>query len=142
MLTLSERREAWAQALESGDYVQGTAGMLKQRQEDDTWGYCCLGVACEVFGAEVGLIEEVVRPYAPNPYILFKVDPQSSGTWASMPEPLRKYLGLSDSLGEYGSGALYRDNDGYSVGVKDIPRKSFKEIAEIIRSTPEGLFVE
>jgi len=38
------QREQWAVALESGKYQQ-TFGVLK-----DTKGYCCLGIANELFG--------------------------------------------------------------------------------------------
>lgn len=38
--------ERWAQALRSGDYVQ-TSGALR-----DNVGFCCLGVLCELAGAD------------------------------------------------------------------------------------------
>lgn len=41
-------RERWLQALESGDYEQ-CRGYMRQDVKGDR-SYCCLGVACEIFG--------------------------------------------------------------------------------------------
>lgn len=45
-----ERKELWVQALKSGEYVQGEGNL---RTEED--GYCCLGVACDVYHKVTGL---------------------------------------------------------------------------------------
>ena len=42
-MTKQERREAWAQALESGEYTQAKGAL---RRGDS---YCALGVGCDVF---------------------------------------------------------------------------------------------
>lgn len=44
-----ELKKRWTDALRSGEYDQ-TQGWLRDKR-----GFCCLGVACEVFGPEVGL---------------------------------------------------------------------------------------
>lgn len=41
------KREVWLQSLESGDYKQ-TKYTLKEKKEDGSFGFCCLGVAREV----------------------------------------------------------------------------------------------
>lgn len=43
--TVLERLEAWACALESGEYEQGVGGLRVEGGRR----YCCLGVACEVY---------------------------------------------------------------------------------------------
>lgn len=47
-LNKKRRRALWAKALESGKYTQAT-GMLR-----NDIGYCCLGVACDVFRKATG----------------------------------------------------------------------------------------
>lgn len=42
---LTELQEKWLQALESGEYPQQRNALLQ-----DSTGFCCLGVACEVVG--------------------------------------------------------------------------------------------
>lgn len=37
----------WIKALRSGDYYQTNGDLAKQRK-DGEWGFCCLGVLCEV----------------------------------------------------------------------------------------------
>lgn len=46
----------WVAALESGEYKQ-TEGTLKRDLEDGTFGYCCLGVLCEINNVEVGPVD-------------------------------------------------------------------------------------
>jgi hypothetical protein len=48
---MSSKRQAWLEALRSGDYQQGR-GALKQKDEGNGVVYCCLGVACEVIAPE------------------------------------------------------------------------------------------
>lgn len=42
-----ELKKLWVDALESGEYTQGT-GMLKYSYDGDNESYCCLGVLCDV----------------------------------------------------------------------------------------------
>jgi hypothetical protein len=77
-----ERRTKWATALTSGVYPQGV-GQLR----NSLGSYCCLGVACEVFKNELGIVER--RPGAS----IFAVGEDSSAL--VMPEPLRHYLAIS-----------------------------------------------
>jgi len=44
-----ERKKAWVKALRSGEYKQ-TQGNLQARG-----GFCCLGVACDLYAKETGL---------------------------------------------------------------------------------------
>ena len=44
----ADARYLWVEALRSGKYNQ-TSGTLKREKEDESYAYCCLGVACEIF---------------------------------------------------------------------------------------------
>lgn len=55
-MTPLEARKLWADALRSGDYKQ-----TKFHLHVPNVGYCCLGVACEVYQKHVGGLEVVPR---------------------------------------------------------------------------------
>lgn len=114
-----ERRERWAKALESGEYAQ-----TKSRLRDST-GYCCLGVACDLYGKETG---EEWQPLVISKKYVFM------GARTSLPEEVQDWLGLRDVNGVISPDlTLVHLNDTGST---------FAEIAAIIRSAPTGLFLE
>lgn len=46
-------RRTWLAALRSGNLQQATGTLARRPGPDsEAWGYCCLGVACEVLGIE------------------------------------------------------------------------------------------
>lgn len=111
---LEDHRELWCQALESGEYPQ-TCGRLQ-----NLGGYCCLGVACDVaekHGIAVKRDEGILI----------------GGNLLAMPEVL-EWLGLQDGKGEMEYGRSL-------ANMNDITRLSFPEIAGVIRSKPDGLFI-
>lgn len=116
---LNENAKKWVAALRSGKYQQAT-GWLRSDA-----GFCCLGVACDIFLRERGLFwDEAEGFHSEDDQIL--------------PGNVMKWLGLAHDQGRYGppteNSMLTVDNDE-----KD---KSFSQIAEIIESEPEGLFVK
>ncbi len=78
-MTRAEFRRNWIQALRSGKYLQGR-GALKNRGR-----YCCLGVACEVFGAVFGKGNDVIT---------YKTLTEPSAN-ALLPEMIAEKLGIS-----------------------------------------------
>lgn len=50
-INLEEFIPKWIEALESGKYKQTTC-VMKMKEKDETFSYCCLGVACEILGLE------------------------------------------------------------------------------------------
>lgn len=130
----------WLAALESGTFAQVTGALEKENR-----GFCCLGVACKVLGAERYLRES-------------DGEIQYDGEHDYLPETIRKKLGLGDSnpavalfvsdgfkfdtehvvpVGqEYTSKAEYITlsalNDNYSL--------DFKQIAKVIRLNKNRLF--
>jgi len=108
---LNENAKKWVAALRSGQYEQG-----KHCLKTADGKFCCLGVAIEVAQAN-----GVVRKGVPEVNYL-------RGEF----EAVRVWLGLANHEGNYRTGALAEQNDR---GV------TFTEIADIIESEPEGLFV-
>ena len=108
--------DLWLEALESGGYTQ-TQGYLH-----DTIGWCCLGVACDVYQKQVGDLDVI------------EID-----TWhfddlgTLLPTKVMDWLGLDSDAGYYEGGALIESNDNGAT---------FAEIAAIIRARPEGLFTD
>lgn len=112
-LTAIQRR--WVRALDSGNYKQ-TRGKLHDNQDNS---FCCLGVLCEL-----AALEGVIPPYD-----------ESAGydhNHVCLPPKVMQWVGLQSSWGNFGAEELARKND------EGAP---FSEIADIIESEPEGLFV-
>lgn len=117
-----EAVQEWLDALESGDYSQ-TRNVLQDRR-----GYCCLGVACDLFAKKFPDKISVVHQSGTVFY---------GGGNTSLPESVREWLGLKDIAGTYfyegEEQALATDNDS------GLP---FKDIAAIIKKQPSHLFTD
>ena len=120
-MSLNPNAQEWVNDLRSGKFKQA-----KGRLGNGRGGYCCLGVACltyqRVTGEKIGDRRLKWR--------------RGGGLDGALSE-IREWLGLFDSEGEYVGyegkmKALASDND---------EGKAFTEIADIIESEPEGLFV-
>lgn len=48
-----EARRAWIKALRSGDYRQAREALRTSSESGDVVGYCCLGVACDLYSTLV-----------------------------------------------------------------------------------------
>jgi len=106
--------------LRSGEYQQGTNCLRNSEDE-----YCCLGVACKLFHESTGKLEPI-----------YNVRPQRYAYGSDrniLPAEVKNWLGLRECAGDFGARCLSFEND---------KGKSFAEIADIIESEPEGLFVE
>lgn len=120
---LNENAKAWVAALRSGEYQQTREVLF------DGTGYCCLGVACELYGEAHGVGFE---PYGDGWLFL--------GADDMLPEPVARWLGVRSAVGSFsppmtaGHGSLAQLNDdaGYD----------FDEIADTVESEPRGLFGE
>jgi hypothetical protein len=121
---MNENAKKWIKALKSGKYKQGN-GYLREGDK-----YCCLGVACELY-IEDGNQLFVEKPNPDNDVYLY------DGAHSSLPEVVLKWLGLRDPLGTFNTAI---SNEIRLSGLND-SGVSFKEIATIIKSEPEGLFV-
>ena len=117
MKKLNPNAEKWVRALESGEYEQQRDGYLRTFDENKKPQYCCLGVACALYAKAKKTPMEVLLMRDSH----------------YLPAEVRDWLGLQSEMGRYGSTDLAQEND---MGV------SFKQIAQIIREKPEGLFEE
>lgn len=121
--TPEEARKLWVEALRSGPWEQAHECL----GIDDAC--CCLGVACELFNLHESWLRIIRDDDIGNSY---------DGKDTTLPEIVRDWLGLTTVEGLYKSNtdglpnALTYDNE---------QGKSFTEIADIIESAPEGLFV-
>lgn len=115
---MNDNAKKWVAALRSGRYEQ-TKGALERGGR-----YCCMGVACVV----------AMRAGVP-----LERTGSDSGTVAYnsctglLPSSVAAWLGLNDTGGDYLSGKLTDLND------RGTP---FAQLAEIIESEPDGLFVK
>lgn len=143
------RREAWLQALESGEY--------KQTREylHSTKGFCCLGVACDLFKRNLSL------KVTEEPSTLLGEENMTITSYNTLsgvlPGKVMNYLGLNSTAGGF------RTEDGYSevtvkvkrgpcrgdeftavnlVDLNDEALFSFKDIAKFIRTNPHVVFVK
>lgn len=114
---MNDNARKWIAALRSGEFRQGRG----QLRRDNS--YCCLGVACELYRRENG---GEWRHLGNGRFSFFDVA-------GLLPNEVQCWLGLRRCDGFYGGSSLVGGNDG---------GYSFAEIADLIESEPEGLFVE
>lgn len=141
---MNENARAWVEALRSGQYAQ-TRGALQRLEvwDDLPAGYCCLGVACDMYQQTVGDLsisqEHEVREMGWNPAEgLYKTFNEAG---SSLPRAVLEWLGLDTTVGKY---TLPAADDGDaelgSLATANDNGATFAEIADIIESEPEGLF--
>lgn len=113
----------WLRALRSGEYKQ-TEGHLKNDS-----GYCCLGVACELYNKTHKNKLSTFRHV--NGYFIF------NEMAYELPDKVCKWLGLTSSAGFYRQASK-------TVGLSHLNDmgEPFSEIADIIESNPSRLFIE
>jgi hypothetical protein len=131
---VNDNAKKWVDALRSGRFKQGRGSL----RYDDS--YCCLGVACQVYKEETG--EGKWTPYD-GAYMRFDLDDRSS--FFILPQVVQEWLGLRTETGDFEeTKTLTVLNDGVSPSGEDAGEApfSFAEIADVIESEPEGLFLE
>jgi len=120
---LNPNARKWVKALRSGKYKQCSGVLTELNGQNEPVAHCCLGVACDLFLKSGGKLKTKdargVRHYE-----------HLSG---ELPEPVMKWLGLADSEG--------RCTRQKSLVNKNDTGTSFSDIAKIIESMPQGLFV-
>jgi hypothetical protein len=120
-----EIAEAWALALESGDYDQGTGYLVQNLSEHLAPKYCCLGVLCDLANkAGVGGGQIDNKLYGWN----------FSTNGATLPEIVIEWAGMNSPGGQFNNAG---DCD-YLISHND-DGESFTEIAVIIREHVEEL---
>lgn len=123
-------RAKWLAALRSGAYTQ-TTGML--HKEDG--GYCCLGVACDLY-SQVDPSWEWEPTDSTDGAMHFKSKNKAEYSVGTLPVEVADWLGLSLTEGQYSveyglQRSLVLDNDDAFA--------TFEDIADIIEREPRGL---
>ena len=119
-LTPAEARAKWVEALRSGEFRQGRTCL---RSPSD--GFCCLGVACEVYRRE----ESVGRWHGGAFEASDSFRDRDTGF---LPPPVQEWLGLGNHAGDLdtevagGWSSLLSLNDGAGY--------TFDEIARVIEA--------
>lgn len=108
-----EVKAKWLAALRSGEFKQGRVSLHKVWSQG-VERFCCLGVLCKL-AADEGVI--------PAPGGLPNGGREYAGAVSFLPPLVRKWAGISDAFGDYGTGNLAYDND---------KGKTFAEVADII----------
>ncbi len=123
---MNSNAQKWVAALRSGEHEQTTGFLCRINTIDGAIGFCCLGVACELYQKEGGKFDFVeekggIRSYEDCPSVL--------------PNKVLEWLGLLSPRGTYGLGlkCLSELNDS---------GRNFLHIADIIESEPKGLFAD
>lgn len=124
-MSVQENRARWVAALRGGEYKQGTDTLY----DVSTQQYCCLGVLCDVYEKETG----VILPKTSSGY--YNVGEE---TLCELGE-VKRWVGLKGDQGEFATTGgvpatmLTTLNDAYDEW-------DFNRLADLIESEPEGLF--
>jgi hypothetical protein len=102
--------EKWLEALESGEYKQGTNFLVTTKGKEKR--FCCLGVACAVYGMDIDALDENCDE--------------------KLPEFLAKKLGITQ-LGEFKVPYVHGDTRYIDLARLNDGGVRFKTIARIIR---------
>lgn len=128
---MNENAQRWVEALQ-GDEFEQTQGTLH-----DENGYCCLGVACELYRREHPETTSWRVAGTVKKYFGFISPSDPHGGYYVLPSVVSEWLGLRNTGGEYAS--LSGNDEPSLAGLNDegIP---FPDIATVIASEPKGLF--
>jgi len=124
-----ERALKWADALESGEYEQGT-GTLRAGDQ-----YCCLGVLCDLYHRETGDGRWAAHLNSAVNLYTFITDGSSASGYD--PQKVRNWIDPDrESRDGFIQGQLTA-KQGRFANLNDNKAMSFKEIAAIIRKEVE-----
>ena len=115
-----KHRAELVKALRSGKYKQGYENLRRGNY------YCCLGVACDV--SRLGKWESPFDNLCRTVYSYF-------GDHCYLPQKVQEYYGFIDYAG------YTRSIKRTLLKINDYERRSFVEIADLIESEPEGMFI-
>lgn len=132
-MKLTDKQEAWLQALESGEYQQTTEVL---RDEN---GFCCLGIACDLSDTGHWVTFHNQSSYKVKETVHDNLPPLQ--VW-------RDELHLYDENASFGRCLIEKPTDFEitpGISAKSLVRANdqgatFKEIAAFIRANPEEVF--
>lgn len=112
-------KHRWIEALESGEYQQGT-----HRLRTFDGGFCCLGVLCDVYSKETGIQwKDGVSPgFGGN------IANEFFGSITTLPWQVMDWAGLDTELGHF----VLPNGDRTSLSAMNDKGVKFPEIADVI----------
>jgi hypothetical protein len=124
---LNKNAKKWVKALRSGEYNQ-TTGVLADQD-----GYCCLGVACNLYQAENDdlEVEKNEKSNAVGRELTYTFDGESG----TLPDKVTNWLGLVNE-----DGSFHEDLQLVSLAELNDNGTPFERIADIIEEQQEQLF--
>lgn len=134
MAKLNKNAQKLVDALRSGKYTQ-TKHALHTVSDD---GYCCLGVACDVYEKETGKTltrSEQTMTIGPDSGRSRKVT-TFNGEPFSLPQEVQDFYNFKTDCGSFKKPV----ENAYSLDMLNDAGENFDTIADIIESKPEGLF--
>lgn len=127
--------EKWTETLASGRHRQVT-GSLKAPKGSKAYGYCCLGVLCDIYAKETGKGAWVDAEHGGKGFRVGHITREGT-----LPEAVQKWAGLKTNGGASGKVLLEQDTREYTslVELNDEAGLKFKDIAKIIKKNYKNL---
>lgn len=122
----------WVSALRSGEYEQAKEVLATEH------GYCCLGVLCELYSKTVKPIKTIVQNEIEDDVGNLRTvwDTEYDKETEILPKCVMEWAGLRSPEGGFTDASIT------SLASLNDNGKTFAEIADVIESKPQGLFVE
>lgn len=135
-MSWNENAQKWVDALRGGEFPQG----MNSLHEVDG-GYCCLGVACELYRKDTGK-GKWIKPVAKceDHRLMFSVNGEGSTT--ILPPEVRRWLNMKTSSGSLRIDA--GDEEGFvgsTLADANDHGFEFPRIADLIERYKEDLFI-
>lgn len=132
---LNDNAKKWVAALRSGNYEQTKHQLAVTNSDSEPVGYCCLGVACDLYAQdhEIDVEYELAADHKSG-FIRFGHES------TVLPPEVREWLGLRERTGDFGSPREQNNIACYSLADLNDAGATFKQVADFIESEPKRLF--
>ena len=123
-------RDEWIKALRSGDYEQSKHMLHSNR------GWCCLGVACDIFKETLDLKVDKVLHEEGGFEVFYNYDSQV------LPRAVQEHIGLNTPEGLFKSPRMEGANAGETLSSVNDEGATFEQIATILEDHEDLLFTD
>lgn len=132
---MNANAKKWVVALRSGEYKQVKNVLCELDEEHNLVGHCCLGVACELYQEDRGVLcnNAVNIRIEQGDNIICNTFEEE---YQVLPSCVTEWLGIEEDSG------AFRDENKipYCLAHLNDAGKTFDQIADVIESEPDGLF--